>query len=1129
MKILYLEDNPQDADLAILALKRAAGDIKIDIVHRMADALARVKQTPHPDYDIILTDLNVPDGSGLELLAFVRSNDLPYAVVVVTGDIEEATIIAALKAGANDYIIKREDYLTRLPATLETALQRYHSQTARQSRPIHVLYAENNFADIELTTQHMQKNAAHIHITAISTPRAFFEKITADAGRPCDVILLEYIFSGLTGIEILKMLYETYKVDIPVIIVTGQGNEDVVLQATRLGAADYVSKDTGYLFRLPGVIENAFHRAQMIREQNALQRRLQELTVLHTVATQSTQAVNSDEVIEQVTQSVGEALYPDNFGILVYDKLRNALVPHNSYRGIGDQQHTEIIPVDQGITGQAFRTREAQRVDDVRQFSGYLPFNSDIRSELSIPIFAGDQTFGVINVESDKLGFFREQDEKLLLTIASQIGTAIEKIRLFELERQRLHESEILRKAAAIVSSSLELQYVLDSILDSVSEVVPFDNSSVFLIEGQDSYRVVSEKGVSAFQENALIKTKSILFDAIKASQEPIILFDAQADPRFKNWGKSDEYIHGWMGVPLIVRDDTIGILALSSSQPGIYDLNNTSLVHAFAHQAATAINNAQLYQETRQRLRELELVNRVSTSLRVAQSTHEIVAILLDETLAAIDAEAGTIWIYDTAKQELSQVVARGWFNKITETQRKPGAGFAGKVFDSNTLFLSEDFSKESVVSENNRAVVPAGWSVISLPIHTGIQTIGVLFISSAHKKILGTSSVNLLKIIAEIAGNAIHRASLHNQTERQLQQLTALRDIDIAISSSFDLNITLDVLLDHTLSQLRVDAARILLYSSYTQHLEMAASRGFNAITSAGKLSLRVGEGYAGTIAYKREPLTVANIPADSKGTPDLAREGFIFYTGIPLQAKGQLKGVFEVFQRAAFTPTPDWFEFLNAMSSQAAIAIDNTQLFNNLQRSNLDLALAYDTTLEGWGRALELRDRETEGHTLRVTEQTIQLALALGITDEEMIHIRRGALLHDIGKMGIPDSILHKPGPLTDEEFTIMKKHPVYAYNLLNPIEYLRPALSIPYCHHEKWDGSGYPRGLKGEEIPRGARIFAIIDVWDALCSDRPYRNAWPKEKVVDYIRGLIDKQFDPAVAEVFLKMVASGEIS
>ena len=188
--------------------------------------------------------------------------------------------------------------------------------------------------------------------------------------------------------------------------------------------------------------------------------------------------------------------------------------------------------------------------------------------------------------------------------------------------------------------------------------------------------------------------------------------------------------------------------------------------------------------------------------------------------------------------------------------------------------------------------------------------------------------------------------------------------------------------------------------------------------------------------------------------------------------------------------------------------------------------DLPLVYDAIIAGWSRALDLRDNETAGHSDRVTELTLQLAAQMGVSEEDLEHIRRGALLHDIGKMGIPDSILLKPGRLTDEEWQTMQRHPLYAYELLYPIEFLRPALAIPLCHHEKWDGSGYPHGLKEEQIPLAARIFAVADVWDALRSDRPYRPAWPFERVREYILNGAGTHFDASVVEAFARLSFSG---
>ncbi len=358
-----------------------------------------------------------------------------------------------------------------------------------------------------------------------------------------------------------------------------------------------------------------------------------------------------------------------------------------------------------------------------------------------------------------------------------------------------------------------------------------------------------------------------------------------------------------------------------------------------------------------------------------------------------------------------------------------------------------------------------------------------------------------------------------------RRMEHLLALRAIDTAITSGLDLRLTLNILLEQVVSQLKVDAADILLFDPTTNLLGYAAGQGFRSSALQHTL-LRIGEGYAGRVVLERHTVHIPDVvQAGGELAQALAmgNETFVAYFGAPLIAKGQVKGVLEIFHRAPLEPDHEWRNLLDTLAGQAAIAIDNLQLFENLQRSNVELALAYESTIEGWSRALDLRDKETEGHTLRVTEMVLKLACLAGMAEEELTHVRRGALLHDIGKMGVPDHILFKPDKLTDEEWAIMRRHPQYAYDLLAPIEYLRPALDIPYCHHEKWDGSGYPRGLKGEQIPLAARLFAVVDVWDALRSDRPYRQGWTEEKVLEYIRSQAGKHFDPQAVELFLQVI------
>ena len=256
-------------------------------------------------------------------------------------------------------------------------------------------------------------------------------------------------------------------------------------------------------------------------------------------------------------------------------------------------------------------------------------------------------------------------------------------------------------------------------------------------------------------------------------------------------------------------------------------------------------------------------------------------------------------------------------------------------------------------------------------------------------------------------------------------------------------------------------------------------------------------------------------------------LGNEGWITYFAVPLISKGQVQGVLEIFHRQRLLPDQDWTGFLEILAGQAAIAIENVTLFENLQRTNLDLSLAYDSTIESWARSLDLRVEAMEGHTERLIDLTLRLGQALGIAESELVWLRRGVLLHDIGKLSIPDTILVKPGPLTEYEWQVIRKHPQYAYDLLSPIEFLRPAIDIPYCHHEKWDGTGYPRGLKGTDIPIAARLFALVDVWDALRSARPYRAPWTDAQAREYLRSQSGRHFDPQIVQAFIHLLSENK--
>ena len=352
-----------------------------------------------------------------------------------------------------------------------------------------------------------------------------------------------------------------------------------------------------------------------------------------------------------------------------------------------------------------------------------------------------------------------------------------------------------------------------------------------------------------------------------------------------------------------------------------------------------------------------------------------------------------------------------------------------------------------ESAKAEKELQESQSVQSFMIVPMVYGGTLVGFLGFDSVRlEKTWTEEDIALLKMIGEIFVNTLERKRAEERIKHHVQRLTTLHTMDQAIISSLDLHVILNIFLEQVTTKLGVDAANILLLNPQTQKLECAATHGFQPDTIAS-LSAHGEKHYASRAMLERR-IIYASTLSGIKNSPQFAElfegEKFIIYYGVPLITKGQVKGVLEIFHRSPLNPNQEWFDFLEAIGALAAIAIDNASLFEGMQRTQEELMLAYDVTIEGWSRALDLRDKETEGHSQRVTEMTLELARAFCVNEEELPHIRRGALLHDIGKMAIPDNILLKPGPLTEEEWTIMRKHPEYAYQLLSPITYRRQAL-------------------------------------------------------------------------------------
>ena len=956
MKILYVEDEIPHVILTERTLEEYFPD-QFELLHAETISATLSLLDANPNIDLILTNLRLPDGSGLDLLNKVNSRKDPPAIVLVTDQVDQENAVAALKAGAADYLVKQSDFLLRLPVSINNAIA--HNRLLRERAALRE--AENKYQSL-----------------VEQIPAVVFLNSTDDAETTLYISPRIQELTGYTPEEWqaepdirLKSLHP----DDHKRIMEAEGRthrkglrfQEEYRLIRRDGRVVWVKEDThlirdtdGNPYYWQGILLDVTREKE---NETALHRQVEELSVLHSVATASVESYSEDEVIERITKITGR-IYNEVCGVLQLNDKGDTLLPHLSYLGADISKWRQGFPITQGITGRAVSLGKIVRIGDLSKDAEYIQITPDIHSELCIPIRVNERIIGVLNVESKKPDAFDEGDEQFLNTIASSLATALEKLRLFS---------------------------------------------------------------------------------------------------------------------------------------------------------------------ETERRVQELETINHMSASLRLAPSLDDMLPVLLNKSLDLLNASHGSIWLYDHSTDVLIQKIARGVAGNLKRSSLKPTEGIVGKTFRTGTTYLSPELKSDPLLLEENRDSMAAGFGGIYIPIQSTAGPVGVLVTLIESSRIVTVDELNLLSIQAEIAGNAIHRTELFDQSQEQIRRLTTLRDIDTAIASSTDLRVTLNILTDHAVKHLNVDAVDIMLYRPELQSLTYLCSAGFNT-PAPSRSMIRIGEGLAGQVVMKGRTDHIVDLKnsSETKRDPLLLREGFVTYIGVPLVVKGQIKGVFEVFQRSSLSPNAEWMQFLQTLAGQAAIAIDNSHLFDNLQRSNQELTQAYDTTLEGWARALELRDRETEGHTRRVTDLTLRLAHFMGINDEELVNIYRGVLLHDIGKMGVPDQILKKTGPLTASEWQEMRLHPQYAFDLLSPITYLHSALDIPYCHHEHWDGSGYPRGLKGDQIPLSARIFSVVDIWDALLTDRPYRKAWPRDKVLEYIKEVSGTILDPKIVDAFMYLISEGEV-
>jgi len=861
------------------------------------------------------------------------------------------------------------------------------------------------------------------------------------------------------------------------------------------------------------------------------QRHLNELTILNTVASVGVIETDEDELIAKATDIIAENFYPDHFGVLLLDEAGKKLIIHDSYWGLPADFVPPDLTINDGVVGSVVRTGQPRCIPDVRVVPEFLSASPGTLSELCVPLLAGEKVIGVINAESARMDAFSEDDVRLMITVAGQLAIAIERIRQQHAEREQRIIAETLSDTALALNSSLAFDQILDQILINIERIVPYEAASLMLNENGRT-RIIRQRGYELRNSEADVVglvfplEGNNKFQLMMETGQPIVIPNVHQS-EFWTVMSHSSWIQSYLGVPIRKDDQTFGFLNLDHGLPGFFTNEHAAALRALADQLAIAMENARLFSEAQTRAIELARLYDASGAL-LASDPSDLPGLsqtIVDTIRTDFGKSNCSLFLVDPNSNQLKRFAASGEYSSEVSSGQELFVNGPGIV--PNAVRRAEIVNVSDVTQWPD--YVP-NWqearSEIAIPLIVGAEVIGIIDIQSSRVDAFSEDDERIVSVFAERAALSIENAHLYQRQQRQLAFLESLHQIDLAITGSMNLQVTMDVVAKQVIKQMGVDAVSVLILNPFTLSLDPIASSGFVSGDIKTKI-LHVGEGLGGLVvqggsAIHRTCLT-DNCSSECARSEIFSKEGLVSYYGIPLTAKGQIKGVLEMYHREDFEPDHEWENFAVTIATQAAIAIDNSSMFEDLEKSNLELSLAYDTTLEGWAKALELRDRETEGHARRVVDMTLKLARMLGIGGIDLVHLRRGALLHDVGKMGVPDAILQKPGPLSTEEWEIMRKHPVYAYEWLSSISYLRPVLDIPHYHHERWDGTGYPFGLKEEQIPLSARIFAIVDVWDALRSDRPYRKAWSYEKALAHIQKQSGSHFDPRVVRTFLALI------
>ncbi|HEY8490449.1 MAG TPA: GAF domain-containing protein, partial [Dehalococcoidia bacterium] len=998
--------------------------------------------------------------------------------------------------------------------------------------------------------QVMLRDALRLHLEdegyRVFAASSAAEALAIAQAEPVDLVVTDLVMPERDGMWLLRELGRV-RPSAKVIMMTGFGSADSAVEALHAGAFDYLEKPVDS-DRLKAKLRKALRvkRLEELRQraEDESIRRTRELSALYAISQTLTQSLEIGEILEISLRKVLEVMDLPAAAVLLLDEQRQYLDLACAV-GLKSTALKRIQRVDayQGSLGRVMAERDHYLVPDLQHTASRLAHLFDGRryqSCLIVPLCQRDQAIGILGVLSGRGRILGEDDLHLLSSISNQLGAAIGNAQLFERQRRQAEQLRLIHRVGREILSSLEEQETLDMILHGATQTLPVDKAAVvYRDEGDGRYTVVAAlhmagETVRALQEDVEEWMAAWTPEWRRRDLNPISAQEADGPAGIPD-ALVREGVRSLLAVPLVLDGEVAGVLVLCNcNAAAAFRQDDRSIATIYADLASVAIRNSRTFAGVeRRRYQEQAALLDLSTQLLGTLDPDRVAEIVCGWVAGATGADGVLVLLAEPGTDRVQVRARHGWAEDAVRGGFSPGDGsMVGFALAQKTAVLCPDLTEETRWQGAKELLAGGARSVMAAPFLLEDQALGVLVVSFRQRRTFTEDDARRFLLFADRAAAAVHQAFLHQRVRQREEELARVNADLRAAYAQLHRHATVieqaNALTAVSASSLDIDR----LYRNVAEYalgitqscLAMVVARtadGAERSVTAGPDRLPPDFPYRevlNAVCRTRAPVWWPLEEAPDRELP--------LALAVPLLDGAEVRGMLMALAKEGTSFTDEDARLLQTLANQATLAERTIRLYEDLEET-------YDATLEALVAALDARDRETENHSQRVAALSLAIARELGIEEgsQQWVDTYRGAVLHDVGKIGVADAILRKPEKLSPSEWAEMRRHPEYAYHMLKDVKFLAGALEVVYAHHERYDGKGYPRGLKGEEIPLGSRIFAVADAFDAMTSDRPYRKAMPWDAALREIRKHTGTQFDPKVVEAFeavYRKAMSGEI-